>query len=361
MSPITVGVGRRRWSAALATSVVAAALVIGGCSSDAGSSAAQATRTVTDLAGRQVVVPTHIERIATVGLVPPNNSAVFALGESGHVVNGPPSNWSETWTNYPILAPTVARAPSLESTINGPIQQEELLKLHPDVVVASAAAMADQVEKLGIPAVVVTISGPDKVKQSMTLLGEIFGKQDLAKEYVAYYDRSVAKLHEVGSKAHANGDPTLLYMSASDPMRRPSVSMDWAAKQLGATPVTGTITAGGWYKFNTEQLLAWDPETIITMFPSDEHTLRTDPRFALLQAVKSGNIHTTPVGAQLWGQGTAEDPLGYLWLAKTLYPAAAADIDLAAETKHFYSTFFGVDLTDGQVGRILAVQPPAGA
>ncbi|MFT0763255.1 ABC transporter substrate-binding protein [Actinomyces sp. F1_1611] len=358
---------KRKLNQLPAALIVAASLALSGCAAAQNSDQsgppssgqpANGPITVTDMAGRTVTVPAQVETVATVGLVPPVNSVVFALGMAPKVVNSPPGNWSETWMNYPILAPNTLDAPMLEATINGDVDHEELLKLDPDVVIASGEEMANDIEALGIPTVVVQ-TGAELNKQAVTLLGEVFGRQDLAREYTEYYDAAVAKLSEVGAAAGKDDHPSLLYLSVSDPMRRPAVTVDWAALKLGAHPVTGSVTEGGWYEFNLEQLLAWDPEVLITMFPSDEETLKTDERFSLLQAVQSGRIYTTPVGAQLWGQTTTENALGFLWLAKTLYPEQAADIDLTKETKYFYSTFFGVDLTDAQVDRMLAAQPPA--
>ncbi len=309
-----------------------------------------------DLKGRTVVLPATIDTIATVGLVPPNNSIVFAMGESSKIVNGPPGGYQETYANYRFLAPNLVKAPAIESAINEPVNKEELLKLAPDLVVASDAEMADSVSALGIPSVVIQPNTPDNIKKSVELLGQVFQKEDHANAYVAYFDDAMQRLKSIGDKAGAAGKPSVLYISVSDPIRRPSRTIDRAAEMLRATSVTADQTKEGWYEFGVEQVLKWDPDVIIAMFPSDKTTLLTDPRFATLQAVRSKRIYVTPTGAQLWGQTTSENPLGVLWLAKTLRPELTRDLDMVAETRRFYDQFFGVKLTDAQIKQMLEPQ-----
>ncbi len=344
---------RRHWAAAaLALTLAVGLSACGGSTAEP----AAAPRTVVDTADRTITVPSKIDRIATVGLVPPNNSIVFALGAGPKIVNGPPGGYSETYSNYTFLAPNLVKAPAVEAAINDPVNAEALLNLKPDLVVASDAKMAEVVAGLGLTTVVISPTTPDGIKKSVSLLGEVLGKQDLAAEYVKYFDDSIARLQEIGKSVPNAGSPTLLYMSASNPMRRPSRTIDWAAQMLGAAPVTAAQTADGWYRFGVEQVLAWDPQVVIALYPSDKKTLMNDPRYAGLAAVKSGSIHVTPTGAQLWGQTTSENPLGVLWLAKTLRPEQTKDLDMQAETKGFYQKFFGVTLTDAQVASMLDPQ-----
>ncbi len=319
----------------------------------AASQAAPASRTIVDTAGRSVTIPGKINRIATIGLVPPNNSIVFALGESGKIVNGPPGGYSETYANYSFLAPNLVHAPAIEGAIGDPVNNEELLKLHPDLAIASDAKMAELVSRVGVPVVVISPTNPDGIKKSVTLLGKVFGKEALAAQYVKYFDDSIARLQKIGATVPVKGQPSLLYMSAGSPMRRPSRTIDWAAEMLGAAPVTASVTADGWYQFGIEQVLKWDPQVIIALYPSDKKILTTDPRYSHLQAVTSGSIYVTPTGAQLWGQTTSENPLGILWLAKTLRPEQTRDLDLASEVTSFYHTYFGVNLTSSQVTKML--------
>ena len=59
------------------------------------------------------------------------------------------------------------------------------------------------------------------------------------------------------------------------------------------------------------------------------------------------------MGAHTWAHRTVEQPLTVLWAAKTLHPEVLADMNLQAEVQQFYTTFFGVTLSEAQVQEIL--------
>ncbi len=47
-------------------------------------------------------------------------------------------------------------------------------------------------------------------------------------------------------------------------------------------------------------------------------------------------MHQVPIGAFWWDRPSPEAPLGFMWMATTLYPEYTKDIDLKKETKEFY-------------------------
>ena len=54
------------------------------------------TRTVTDMAQREVTLPAQIRKVATIGSVPALNSLMFAMGAGDMLVNGLPEPFSGT-------------------------------------------------------------------------------------------------------------------------------------------------------------------------------------------------------------------------------------------------------------------------
>jgi len=146
----------------ISTSICALVLGLVACTSSAtpaaltaGHEAAPQTQALTDTSGRSVTVPTAISRVATVGFSTTLDSLLYVVGAQDLLVNGIPPTSSPTFlAPYKVLAPKLLQLPTVESTINGPLNPEDLLSLKPDVVIASDPTMADQVQKLGIPALV---------------------------------------------------------------------------------------------------------------------------------------------------------------------------------------------------------------
>jgi len=129
---------------------------------------------------------------------------------------------------------------------------------------------------------------------------------------------------------------------------------EWWIGAAGGVSVTKPIHAAETVSVTLEQALTRDPDGMVVRTTADAEHLRTDPRFAILRATRTGRIHVTPTAAHLWAYRTSEQPLTVLWAAKTFYPDRFADLDLAAEARAFYARFYGVELTEEQVAETLA-------
>ncbi|EJY6459065.1 hypothetical protein OGT28_002076 [Escherichia coli] len=82
----------------------------------------------------------------------------------------------------------------------------------------------------------------------------------------------------------------------------------------------------------------------------------SSPQWASVDAVIHHRVYVNPKGMFWWCRETSEEALQFLWLAKTLYPARFADVDIRKETREFYRQFFGLTLSDAQMSDVL--NPP---
>lgn len=64
-------------------------------------------------------------------------------------------------------------------------------------------------------------------------------------------------------------------------------------------------------------------------------------------------------GIFAWNRYSVETPLQLYWAAKTFYPDSFENIDIATETKNFYKTFFGYELSEENAANILAARAPS--
>jgi iron complex transport system substrate-binding protein len=108
-----------------------------------------------------------------------------------------------------------------------------------------------------------------------------------------------------------------------------------------------------------EQLLAWQPDVILTVDRRFYAAVRSDPVWREVRAVQAGRIHFVPDLPFSW----LDDPpapnrlIGLLWLGKLLYPAAFSQ-DIRAEARRFYALFYQQEPSDAQLDGLLA-DPPA--
>jgi iron complex transport system substrate-binding protein len=315
-------------------------------------SASSRTQTITDAAGRVITVPLKINHIVMVGAPPDIDGFVIAVGDENLIVNGVPKSFSDSHFGWKILAPRLVKAPNVESTIEGPVNPEELLALKPDVVLTNDPTMADQIQKLGVPTVCITEEnpGPGQEIAAMKLVGQVLHKQQAASAYVNYFTQNTSLVARRIASIPAAQRPSVLYL-ATMPLRRNGPAMEWILKFLGATDVAGNdppLT-----QFTTEQILAWNPDFIIAHDPLDVPLITKDSVLRRLKASQDGHVTAIPQDLNEWGDFGVGDALSVLWTAKYLYPQRFADINMTSEAKAFYKQFFHINLSTSDLNEIL--------
>ena len=135
-----------------------------------------ASRTVTDQAGRTVILPDHPHRL--ICLLPSVVDDVYALGAGSDVIA------VSDYTKYPSEA---ARKPSIGIPLTPSI--ETIVSLHPDLVIASADSNREetirQLEQVGVTVFVLNPHGIEGILSSISSLGEAIGREDAATHLVS--------------------------------------------------------------------------------------------------------------------------------------------------------------------------------
>ena len=135
-----------------------------------------ASRTVTDQAGRTVILPDHPHRL--ICLLPSVVDDVYALGAGSDVIA------VSDYTKYP---PEATRKPSIGIPLTPSI--ETIVSLHPDLVIASADSNREetirQLEQVGVTIFVLNPHGIEGILSSISSLGEAIGREDAATHLVS--------------------------------------------------------------------------------------------------------------------------------------------------------------------------------
>jgi iron complex transport system substrate-binding protein len=122
---------------------------------------------------------------------------------------------------------------------------------------------------------------------------------------------------------------------------------------LGARNVAGE-RKGGLANVSIEQVLLWNPDVIVTIDREFAASVRHDPAWAPVAAVRAGRVHLSPKLPFGWVDfpPSVNRLIGLWWLAKILYPALFPE-DLRPLTRDFYRRFYHVALSDAQIDRVL--------
>ncbi|GAA2184271.1 ABC transporter substrate-binding protein [Brooklawnia cerclae] len=334
----------------LLVTLVVTALVTG-CSQPSASPSVAATRSVTDVLGNVVEIPTTVTRIVTA--YPAVDQIFLLLGAQDKVVA---LNKNNTTNDLLLtLAPEYADLPVVfDSSSN--FDTEALLAVNPDVVIAGSQEVADAVQQVGIPAVVAMSTSPDTLKQTITLIGDILGATDRAEEFIAYYDDNMAQATQRTESLTDAERTRVYYATGTGPLNteaKGSIVTDWIEMAGGTNVATDAGVEGMFVDISAEQLFSWDPEVIICTSAQSCAQFLDDDVYADLTAVKNKAVYPSPSGAYTWSVRSAEEATMTLWAATKIQPDLFTDVDYVQITKDFYEQFYGYALTDEQTEAIL--------
>ncbi|MBP7065369.1 iron ABC transporter substrate-binding protein [Ferrovibrio sp.] len=324
-----------------------------------GASRAQpAERSLTDDAGRRVLLPARVERIFAAG--PPASILLHALAPEKLIGWTTPFREAEK----PFMPPAALALPALGRLTGrgGSVNLESLLAARPDLIFdygtvsPTFASLADRVQaQTGIPYILLD-GALDKQAGSILALGAALGETPRATALSAWVTESMAALDT--RQAGFSGKPPRVYYGRGprglDTGMAGSINTE-LIERLGAVNVAAALGRGGLAQVSVEQVLAWAPDIIITIDPNFFQLLRDDPIWRNMPAVRAGRCFLAPNLPFGW----IDFPpglnrlLGLDWLARRLYPALFND-DPHPFVREAYRRLYHREPDTAQLAQLLA-------
>lgn len=326
-----------------------------------------ATQVVTDMTGTSVTVPMTINRIAD--QYPSHIMTDIMLGVGDKLVAIP-----QNVKTLPFLRKVYPRISSIPELFRngGAVNMEDLLALNPDVVSALGGGVAAKpFQAAGIPAVVMSFNSLEQLPKSIALAGTVYGgtANQRAAAFVKYFDSKLSLVKSRLASLPANQRPSVVHIASYPPLvvdGGPSVIGEWI-KLAGGTDAASALK-GVHVSVSVEQLLQWNPDVLIVETPGGDQGLAANsaqsvidalskaPGWQQLKAVKTHRVYLNPQGLGPWDRYGPEEALQIQWIAKTLHPELFKDLDIRAEARFFYQSFFGYALTQAELDQILQVK-----
>ena len=328
-------------------------------------SAGEETRTIVDLAGREVTIPANVTKVAS--LTGPSYETVIMLGAEDQVVITGNSSAQSGWAH--VVSPEYADIPAVQDATSPNV--EELMDLGVEVVLFwdSYPDVIEELESVGI-AVVVTQLGDDGIdtakefvdlkKREIMAVGEVFGGEALerAQAWCDYVDETVAYVTERTGQLAPEDLPSVYYVRGPESLSihggesYTRYLVDMAGGDLVSKDDPELL-----YTTTMEQVLEWNPEYIFMGRVDNVELVTEDPAFAPVQAVKDGNVYVN-----LHSVGPADYStdcfLMMEQIAKILHPDLFEDLDMVEATKAYFRDFYDYELTDEQANQVLNYQGP---
>ncbi len=315
--------------------------------------------TVKDGAGRDVPIPAKVERIFPAG--PPAAITLYTLAPD-LLLGWPRANRPE---ELPFLLPGVGDRPEV-GRITGrgnSANLEAVLTLKPDLIVDAGSTgrtyveLAERVQgQTGIPYAL--LDGRfDAIPESYRILGRLTGRIERAETLARWCETATATIRGRIAAIPASERPSVYYARGPRGLETGlggSINVE-TLSFLGARNVAATQPGSGLAQVSLEQVLAWDPEVIVTIDLNFSDSVRRDPAWAGIRAVEAGRVHLSPKLPFGWVDfpPSVNRMAGLWWLAKLLYPAQFPE-DIRSVAREFHTLFYQVTPSEAQLDAVLS-------
>lgn len=188
-------------------------------------------------------------------------------------------------------------------------------------------------------------AGIDSLKQEFLNIGHMMNNDTKAEALVKHWNDTLDDLDKIIAKIPESERKSVYYTGkVITKANNGAWGRSWI-EGVGGINAIPTDTTGD---ISVEQAMEWNPDVIITQGGNGTADLLGDARIQNMNAIKNNQVYECPIGGFWWDRPSPESTLGFLWLAKTLYPDDTKNIDLKKETKDFYKEFYEYDLSDAE-------------
>lgn len=221
---------------------------------------------ITDVTGTSLNISTPPKRI--VACVPSDSEMLFDLGLGDKVVG------VNDWANYP------EAVTQIEKIGGSPLNIEKIISLKPDVVLANAGLVPQEIEKmreLGLVVLAINPTDLDSTLETYLLVGKAFGVEVEAQQLVSELTHRQTKILPLEKK------PRVFVEIWNDPLMTSGKGSLWDSliEKAGGENI-GALAQGAYPVFSIEELIKQDPDLIIlTNFNLEEAKNR--PGYTMLK------------------------------------------------------------------------------
>ncbi len=342
--------------------------------------------TLTDIAGREVTVDAPVDRV----ILGEGRQVFFTAVLDGADPFARVVGWRddfrqaspESFAAYAEKFPELTDIPTFGGFKDGTFDIEQAVSLDPDVLIMNLEAKAateeagyeEKLAKVGIPIVYVDFREKpfEHTPQSMEIIGRLFGKEDRAAEFNAFYEAQMARVTDVIA-AHPDLDRPLTFVERAGGyseeccMSFGNGNFGRFVELAGGENMAAPFIPGTFGTVSAEQVIASDPAQIVVTGGNweayvpggdwvgvgpgaDEAEARRKlaglmdrPAFTGVRAVREGQVHA------IWHQ-FYNSPYSFVavqQLASWLHPDLFPDLDAEATLRELHERFLPVDYRPG--------------
>lgn len=322
-------------------------------------------RRARDDAGREVAIPQRPARVYAAG--PPASVLVFALAPQQL------AGWTTPFraAERPWVPPRYLELPVLGRLTGrgGTASLEKLVAARPDLIVdygsvnPTFASLADRVQaQTGIPYVLVD-GRFDALDGALARLGEWLGAPEAAARWRRLAAETLAAVASIVDPIPPQRRPGVYYARGPKGLvtaLEGSINAEVIVR-AGGRNVAASLGRGGLAQVSLEQVLAWQPDSIVTVDPTFHASVWQDPLWRTVPAVRARRVHLAPALPFGWVDfpPSVNRLIGLRWLAGVLHGERATD-ELRERVRAFYALAYHRAPDDAQLAALLDARAEGG-
>ena len=319
---------------------------------------------ITDMLNRTVQIPSTVNKVAATS--PPMTTMIYMIAPEK--LTGVNFLWTDEeleyipneYKNLPVIGGWFGKQDG---------NYEQFIASEPDIIIEATdkgmgvdkSTIEERQQKFGlIPVVAVEDStNVSEISKSIEFMGKILNAEEKSNKLIDFNNKYLNMVKKVDATIDSNNRKTVYYAEGVDGLQTdPSGSSHSQLIDLcGGINVADTISGNstGTIQVSIEQVIAWNPDVIITTEPTFYDKVYSDPNWANIDAVKNKEVYLSPTSPFKWFDRPpgANIIIGVPWTAKVIYPDEYKDLDLKEAVKEFYGEFYHVKLSDAEVEKIL--------
>ena len=325
------------------------------------SSSAMAARSITDSAGRTVDIPDQVNRVFAAG--PPASVLMYVLRPESL------TGWPRALREHerPYVASAFRDLPETGRLTGrgGEANLEAVLAAKPDLIVDFGSIrdtyidLADRVQQqTGIPYVL--IDGRfDQTPAALRLLGDVLGVADRGEQLAQEAEKLFSAVDRISAEVAASYRPRV-YL-ARDPQGLEtgtvgSINTEIIERAGGRNVIdAGDGRPGSLVQLSMENIIAIDPDVIVTWDSHFFESAQQDPLWQGVSALKTQQFYLSPMAPFGWidRPPSLNRLMGLAWMSRLLYPEQWSGT-LAEDTRQFYRQWYQVELDDDELAVLLS-------
>lgn len=325
-------------------------------------SSTAATRAVKTQDGTEYTVPSTVNKVApTIGALA---QITEMLGNGTSKISAAPTQQiSEKFKS--VLSAYVASNPNNYDSTN----VEQIIQSGAQVAFGPSRVFSDE-QKAQLQAANVvfvpmdSLSSVDDICNTTLLIGQILGSDEekVAQQFVSYWKANISDAQARTASLKDSDKPSVLNLSYSNGAWTTESGSSLIGSYIEAAGGVNVVKdysvqsqggPSGGAAVDEEQIVAWNPDYIITYSAEATQQIMNSATLKSVKAVQQGHVYTSPKGLYLWSVRSGEGALMAPWLGTIIHPDLFNNVDMTKMTQSFFKTYYAYALNDEDTQKVL--------